>query len=657
MKRWMVVALLGVIASIIHVQVLLSGLGEKLEPSALDLWFNIQGTVHAPEDVVLIAMDESSYSILDIPMDQAWPRALHAQLLQKLAEYKVKRVVMDILFLGESQNAAADQALAAAIKNVPTVIGADSGIREQGTAAGRYTMEELLEPPPMFSENAEKIALVRMPDDYGHVRRFHVVRSTVTRGIPTLHEAAAGKDAEDPTLPGPRDFLRYYGPPGTIITIPYHQLFNEKGKIPEGILKNRVVFVGLNLRTELGPSQKDSYLTPYYERGSMFGVEIQATSAANLLTNDWIRRSSRLTEGLVAFFLTLILSSAIFYLRPQWAGVLLFSFSLLWALGSYLAFLGGFFLPGVVLITFVLPTCYLGSTLVYYLVTHRSQQAVEKAFQLYVSPEMAKQMRANPKGLQLGGENVWATAMFTDIAGFTDITEHMIASQVSDMLNAYFTEVMEVVFKQQGTLIKFIGDAAFVLWGAPIKSPNHAQLAAQAALDIQRAIRAFNATQRFPALHTRVGVHTGQMVVGNLGSSRRFDYTAIGDSVNLASRVEGLNKYFGTDILVTETTRKELGTGFFILSLGNLRVKGKKDQVPVSTLFESEVAYNIEQAWTQGLRAFKARKWADAREFFNTAMADSRLTNAAALYLGQIIDNEETPPDEDWAGEIVFGSK
>jgi adenylate cyclase len=659
MKRWIVVLLLALVVSLAHMQIFFSSLGERVEPLALDLWFNLRGQVDPPGEVAVVAMDESSYQVLGLPMDQAWPRATHAELVRKLADAGAKRVVMDILFLGDSSDKRADQALAQSMKTVPTVIGADSGVREQGSAAGRYSMEELLLPPDLFSDAAADIALVRMPEDNGFVRRFSVPRSQVTKDVPSLSEAAAGLKHSSPGLPGERDFLWYYGPPGAIPTYPYHQVLNPKGALPKQLFKDKIVFVGLSLRTELGPAQKDTYRTPFYQRSSMFGVEIEATAAANLLEHRWVRRAGAWSEGLALFLTTLLLTFVIFSLRPQWAGVLLVSFVTAWAVSSYLAFLSGLFLPGVVLTAFILPVSYLGSTLVYYLVTHRSQQQVERAFQYYLSPEMAREMRKNPKGLGLGGENVFATALFTDISGFTEVTETMLAAEVSTMLNAYFTEVMEVVFENKGTLIKFIGDAVFVLWGAPIKIPDHGRLACRTALQIQEEVRKFNASKRFPPLNTRIGIHTGPMVVGNLGSARRFDYTAIGDSVNLASRVEGLNKYFGTQILITDSVKKEIaGSGISPFALGTIRVVGKKEGIGLHTIFEIMISKEIETDWGKALNDFRGRKWKEAgKRFEKVKEGEARLATACDLYLEQIAAFTDSPPPDEWNGEVVFSHK
>jgi len=657
MKRLIIVLLLGLVAALIHLQLFFSSWGDKLEPLALDLWFNIRGTVTPPNDVVLVSMDESSYQVLNVPLDKAWPRSLHAELLKRLKNFGVRRVAMDILFIDPSSDPKADQALAEAIKMSPTVIGADEGTVEQANAAGRFSMDVLMTPLDAFANNAEQIALVKLPDDFGYLRRFYIERNSAAREVPQLYEAAAGPKIEG-EKPGPRDFIWYYGPTGTIPTYPYHQLFNEKGSLPPSILKDKIVFVGLNLRSELGPSQKDSYRTPFYKRGSMFGVEIQATATANLLTHKWIKRAGEWTEGLLLSLVTFLVTVTIFYLRPQYAGLVLVGTILAWFTISYFAFLGGLFIPGVILVAVILPVAYLGSTLAYYLITHRREKQVERAFQMYLSPEMARQMKEDPTSLGLGGDNLFATALFTDIEGFTAITEGMLASEVAHMLNSYFTEVMGEIFENKGTLIKFIGDAVFALWGAPVKIPDHARMACETAIAIQKAVRKFNDSKRFPPLNTRIGINTGPMVVGNLGSTQRFDYTAIGDSVNLASRLEGINKNFGTQILISESTKKELGSKYNTLSLGKITVVGKSELIEVFALLEQPIAPEIDAIWNKALTRFRLRDWDEAANLFEEArQREARLKASAELYLARVKEHKLSQPKDTWQGEVEFSSK
>lgn len=658
MARRVALIAVGLVVSILHLLIFFSSWGEQIEPWSLNIWFNMRGRIPAQNDLALVSMDEMSYRELEVPFDKAWPRKLHAQLLKRLAEIGVKRVVFDVLFLGPSDNKEADQELAKNMKLVPTVIGADYGWREQGTGGGTFKLEEVILPYESFHKAAASLALVAMPEDFGYLRRFTTKRSQLVKDIPSMAEAGAGLKPDAPNLPKERDFIWYYGPAGTIPTYSYYQVLDSEIPLDPALLRDKVVFVGLMLRTEVGPAQKDNYLTPFFEGGRVFGVEIEATAAANLISGQWIKRASSWSEGIIMFFVTLALALALFFLRPQWGGLLLISFAVLWGISAYLLFLSGFFLPGTILVILVLPVTYLGSTFVYYLLTFQSQQHVEKAFQFYLAPEMAHQMRSNPKALALGGENIYATALFSDIEGFTVITEKMLAQQVSEMLNAYFTEVMDVIFEKKGTLIKFIGDSVFVIWGAPIKIAEHAKLACETAIAIQEGVKRFNASGRFPALYTRIGIHTGPMVVGNLGSSRRFDYTAIGDSVNLASRLEGMNKYFGTSILISDAVRKEIGAALSPFSLGTICVAGKSELIGIHTLFPQPLNEASQSMWSKALLAFRTRRWDEAQSLFEQiSISEPLLSKPAQRYLGELAEHKQHPPKDEWQGEIIFSQK
>ncbi len=655
MKRWLTSALLGIIITLLHLLTSLSQVGDNIEPKALDLWSQLRGSKIAPQDIVLISMDEASYKNLNIPLSQAWPRKIHAELLNKLSTAGVKRVVFDVLFLDPGNDSKIDSTLSVAMSKVPTVLGTDSIIKDYSSASGSFKIEEVLLPHKPFLENAERAALVGFPEDDGFVRRFLTDRSAQTKNFNTLSEAAAGISNQDRnTLPGPRDFINYLGPKGTIPFISYYQAIDKDHPIPNDALKDKIVFIGLLLQTDVGPSQKDVFMTPF---GRIFGTEIHATAALNLIHKDWIKRGSAWLEILTLSLVTFLLTTTLFALRPLWATVLFAGTLITWIIVGYMSFLNNIFIPGTLLVSIFLPITLLLSTLYYYFVTRKAELKLASAFELYVSPQMAKSVANNQKSLSLGGEKVWATAMFTDIQAFTSISENMPAEQVSAMLNAYFTEVMDVVFNNDGTLLKFIGDAIFVIWGAPVKINDHASKACQTALAIQKEVHRFNESKRFPPLLTRIGIHTGPMVVGNLGSSKRFDYTAIGDSVNLASRIEGINKFFGTYILISETVKKEVGGTFSSLVVGSIKVAGKDEAVTLYILLEDPLPESISKSWEEAIIKFKSQKWSEAETGFKSTESLPLLSKASKFYLKQIANYLKDPPPSNWQGDLSFIEK
>jgi adenylate cyclase len=658
MNRWLRALALGIIAVLLH-QLLFATVGLRFEAVMADFWFNWKGPSSPPEDVILIAMDEDSYEELSIPMNQAWPRATHVQLLKRLAAAGAKRVVFDVLFLGPSDDPQTDAELAKALNLLPTVIGADSG-----SSVGSVKIEELFLPFEAFRNAVEEVALVGLPEDAGGiVRRFKTNRLGRTSDFPTLAEAAAEVKRSQDDIPHPQDYISYYGPRGTIPTFSYYEVLDPQ-IVQDKELKEKTAFVGLLLRTGIGPAQKDSYLTPYwkanhpFENSRVFGVEIHATAAANLMTSNWLHRANPNWEALVLAVLSFVLAALIYLLGPRWSTCLITLSLSGWLWASYLTFTHSFFIPGATLMLLVLPFVYLLCLLHYYFVIYQTQKQTQRAFERYLAPEMVRQVKSNPRLLELGGSNTHATALFTDIAEFTNLTENMPAEDVATMLNCYFTEVMQVLFKNQGTLIKFIGDSVFAIWGAPLKITNHAELATRAAIGIQQEVEHFNATQRFAPLHTRIGIHTGPMVIGNLGSKKRFDYTAIGDSVNLASRLEGLNKYYGTSILISRDTKRELSSTIKTHRMGYVNVAGKREAVEIFAILDTPLSKTAEATWEKALDKFAVRDWEAATALFDQVKdTGPQLVTACKLYQTQIIKNREEVLDTDWQGAIVFTSK
>lgn len=643
---------IGVLSSLI----LATSLVEDLEFRVSDQWMRLRGREAPPPKVVVVAIDEPSYRELKASFDKPWPRSLHTKLLNRLKEFGAKRVAFDILFTGASSEPDADTSLSQALGNIPSVIAVESTVRTVGNQAGGYQLEELDRPYEPFRKVAQE-ALIGLQDIKGTIRSFPRPRSEQERQFATLSQAAAGVRPDTFPLPGPRDLIRYYGPGRTLPVISYWEVLEDPLPSTKELLNEAIVLVGLSMRSDIGGAQKDSYQTPFGPP-MIFGVEVHATVVANILTRGWISRPSKVLEvvaqGVGISAISLLALSTTPVILAMTCGIV----AVLWCLASFLLLAQGFFLSGAASALIVLPVMVLVSALISYVSSRKAEESLRSAMSLYVSPEMVPRLQQEGGALKLGGEKMWLTAMFTDIADFTSITEEMPAERTSEMLNAYFTEVMEVVFKNQGTLLKFIGDAIFAIWGAPVKTQNHAELALQTAMAIDREVSRFNATQRFPALKTRIGIHTGPMLVGNLGSTKRFDYTAIGDSVNLASRIEGLNKYFGTTILFTEATRKDAGGFAGAVLIGSVRVKGRREAVPLYSCFEPPLDSSTREGWDRAYGAFCRANFADfLKESEELASRDARLGTTIQLYREEALKYGTTPPPQGWMGELDFDRK
>jgi class 3 adenylate cyclase len=277
----------------------------------------------------------------------------------------------------------------------------------------------------------------------------------------------------------------------------------------------------------------------------------------------------------------------------------------------------------------------------------------ESALRRYLARPVVEQLIADPSRLRLGGEKREVTVLFFDVAGFTTLAESMAPEELVALCNAYLDALIEAIFRHGGTFDKFIGDAVMAFWGAPISQPDHAARACRAAVDMQAALRRFTGSHvdpRVRALRGRIGINTGEAVLGNLGSSQVMNYTAMGDAVNVASRLEGVNKLYGTSILVAETT---LSPGVAAREIDLIRVVGRSTPLRLYELLdESAASAEALAAYAEGLAHYRARRFAEAERAFRAAEDPPALVMAdrsAALAL--------EPPAADWDGAHRLTSK
>ncbi len=279
----------------------------RIELGQLDNLFALRGPTPPSPDVLIVSLDELSYSNLSVPLTSQWPRELHARLVNKLADAGAKRVVFDILFVEPSLEPKKDEELAFAMTRMPTFLGAAVGLSQQATLNGSYMLEELLKPAPVFASKAAGIGTVGLPVRYGRPREFNVTRSSLFPEVQSLAEAASGLTFAGEYV-GERDLINFYGSSRTISTVPYYMVLAEDHPIPPQVFADKIVFVGLNLKSRTGPSQREAFTTPFDT--TTFGTEIHATATSNLLMRYWIKRVSIQREigiqGAVCTFFALI---------------------------------------------------------------------------------------------------------------------------------------------------------------------------------------------------------------------------------------------------------------------------------------------------------------------------------------------------------------
>jgi adenylate cyclase len=377
---------------------------------------------------------------------------------------------------------------------------------------------------------------------------------------------------EVPADPRSRMLIDWAGPPGTFATVSAMDVVS--GKVPQTAVRDRIVFIGTT-----AAGTYDLRVTPI---SPVFpGVEKHATVAANILGGRFLQRPDwvELLEagGILAW--PLVLSWLLPRFRPVASLAVVVA---LWAAlygAIHVAFLQGLWLP-LVFPSLAMGLAFVGITLYRVMTEERQRLWTKRAFQRFVSPEVVERLVANPAELKFGGEVRNLTVLFSDIRDFTTYTEQHPPEEVVHMLREYLTRMVDQVLAQQGTLDKFIGDAVMAIFGAPVASPDHAERACRAALGMTREVEALQekwiAEGREP-FRVGIGINTGDMVVGNLGSEQLFDYTVIGDGVNIGARLESLNKEYKTSkhIIISETTYQAARGAIDARPLGEVKVKGK----------------------------------------------------------------------------------
>jgi adenylate cyclase len=458
-----------------------------------------------------------------------------------------------------------------------------------------------------------------------------------------------------------RMVINYRGPRGTY---PYYSLGDVlQHKFAPGTFKDKIVLVGASA-TGIGDLR-----TPPYGGIDYPGVEVHANVIDNLLNNGFLVRGAHqiLWDLILIFLLGLPLGFALALLSPRWIWIglgLLIPFAAL----VYFAFLHGWWL------NFTLPAGTLTAnvmlvSLYRVLVEEKEKRKVRSAFGHYLSPEVIRRLLQNPQLVEPRKTEI--TVMFSDIRGFTTISEKLDAQELALFLNRYLFEMTRIVFDTQGTLDKYIGDAVMAFWGAPYEDPGHPSRACTAALEMMKRVRQLQkqwAAEGKPPLEIGIGLNSGAASVGNMGSSLRYGYTALGDAVNLSSRLEGLNKEYGTHIIVSESTYTAAkDAGFTFRELDLIRVKGKLQPVTIYELFGrapeleldgslAEVQASLRQ-FEEARKMYRERRWAEAQKIFQTILERWPGDGPSTVYIQRCQKYLADEPVSEWDGVFTMTHK
>ena len=610
--------------------------------------FDVLTALAAPQrsalPVVILAIDEPTFQELQQPWP--FPRSVHAALLQRLHADGAAAVGFDVVF-AEPSTEAEDAALDRAIAEAGPVVLAATREKIDGSNAALWL--DVLPLQRFLDAGADAGDAGVEPDDDFVVRRAPVARESFALRL--AQRAAEARGQQRPALRH-FDWIGYRGARGTFDTRSYYQAL-EPGLLPAGFFKNKIVLVGRSARTatELTRRQADLFNSPFGTAGGerLFpGVELQATLVDNYLMGGGLRS---VHEGWTLALVLLVLPVLLWGNRRlplAGAAALAAALVVAIALGSWWLFARFQLWWPPLLPAAATAAIYGGAALAGYAAVRQRARQTRAMFAQYVPPAVVERLIAQPELMRLGGESREVTLMFTDLASFTTLSEQLSADQTVEVLTAYFNAMTPIVHATGGTLDKFIGDAVMAFWGAPLDDAQHAEHAVAAAIAMQQAMQALVAglaARGLPPIHMRIGLHTGRVVVGNVGSDQRFSYTAIGDAVNLAARLEGANKAFGTGILLSAATAAQLPPTVALRALDDVIVKGKTEPVRVFTPCDDAT---VREASSAALAAFHARDWHGAEAQLARVLERLPGDLAATRLRERVAEARALPADAPW---------
>jgi adenylate cyclase len=675
-QKWLAAVVIAVIATVITVG--WRRIEFISEPVlALDeLLYDAVYRLRTPEDrkasnVVIVAIDQDSITKLaqkqfeDVQIDWPWPRELYGDMVQYFERCGARVVAFDMLFAdrGRQSEQLSDETFAELLAEakIPVVFG--TLVDGNGTS-GPFA-------PPV------KDPILGAVNAGGSVLRTYF---PFINGYPSLgFRTAALFTGSEQGLRRGEFRIHYYGPhrrrDGST-TFRYMTAFNvlaasrgAAGLDPD-LFRGKVVLVGGTAAgthdVKSTPLPNEDPTLDKLQKYVYPGVEYQATAVENLLFHQRVRMIQPLVVGCVTFVGAVLASAASLFSQRTAAKIAAALLAAGLVLGVGIALFRGktiWWLPLASPLLAVLIST-VGAIAWSYFTEGRQRLFISKAFALSTSPVIAEAISRNPEKLKLGGERREITVMFTDLAGFTDLSETMEVEQLAKVINTYMEAMSEQIVLQDGYLDKYIGDAIMSFWNGLVDQPEHAVRACRAALGIKRReLEIAPELQKLVAakIMTRIGIHCGPMAVGNLGSSRKLSYTVLGDAVNLAARLEPANKLYDTEVLISQTVAEQVKDRFVVRELDLLAVKGKKIPMAVYELIAegqpTPAQRRVVELYGQGLAHYRAQRWDDAENTLKSLLAEFPDDGPAASILKRVAKLRREPPGANWDGVYVAKEK
>ncbi len=661
--------------------------------------------------------DNPSNQIIIVPVDQRtldqekglgeysnWNRDNFATVLKNINKHNPKVVVFDFFFRSakdESGDANLKEALAESSNPVIGYVGnPESYDQSKGYFINPKEKKSVALPLSLFSElNNVQLALMNaLKDEDGVNRKLMpiIFDESLNRYDENLAFAAARKALEGEVLPSQpkvsrngyeislkdrnikipleegQMLINFFSTPDKKIyeLVPFIDVYNEDysqfGNNPSDLFKDKIVFIG-----PWANYFNDLYLTPVSDTVKMPGIELQANALQTILEQKFLRNLTFPEKAAIIVFLALTAAFTFMFTKIRYSLIYLFGVPLAYSLAAQPAFNAGVILD-LVHPYLVIVAVFMAVYLYRYVTEFREKMALQGAFAKYVNPALAKQIAEHPETLKLGGESRDITVMFTDIAHSTTIEENLKPQSVVALLSEYFEAMSGVIMEEGGTVDKFEGDGIMALFGAPVAQPDHAVRAARAALKMRVKLAQLldkwktdpplPGGEPKPQIDFRCGLSSGEAIVGNMGSTQRFDYTALGDVVNLGSRLESANKKYDTHVMVSEQTRDLIKDQFETRELDTIKVMGKNKPIKVYELVAPKgelppEALNLLKEYAEGMELYHSRKFAEGLAKFDEILKAYPADGPSKTYRQRCEVLRDFPPKPDWDGVFEMGSK
>lgn len=688
---------------------------EKTEYAIRDNFFEIRGPLSVEDSpIVLVAISDEADE--EIPEKWPWPTSVHAKLVENLTRAGAKAILFDVIFANKDiYKLSNDSLFADRISKHGGVVLAgalqESDNKNASMIVRDFPIDVLLE------NNPNPVALVKTSDNIdGFVRIYNlgqiangesfymlgleglrIYQGLEPTAFPDLTKVTEEQDFKIGDFLIERDnlnsfIINYYGPEGIfpeynfdhVIDDPSYNTVDEDGffemnlfddpvtqtgLLYDGVFKDKIVIVGSTM-----PTLQDFHPTPF--SSSDFprpGYEIHAHAIQTILDGNYITRQKGFSRLFVMLLISLIM---VFFSRSVGVGWGFMFMTVLmtgyYALAVFLFLQANLFInvSGILITIFF---SQIGTVGYEFLNEQREKRRIKGMFSSYVSPRLVDQMIESGEEPKLGGDDTYMTAFFSDIVSFSTFSEKLEPKQLVALINEYLTAMTDIINQQEGTLDKFIGDAIVAFFGAPVPISDHAlracissQLMEKKLAELRKKWEKDNWPEIVWKMQHRMGMNTGDMVTGNMGSERRFNYTMMGDNVNLAARCESGAKQYNVFTMVTEATKIEAetqGDDCIFRLLDNIVVKGRSKPVKVFEIAGLRVdatqkMFDCIGFYEQGMESYFQQDWSSAIKYFEQSLPlEAHIINPSQLFIERCHRMNLSPPEKDWDGVYIMTSK